>query len=465
MKSLFLNKYGKIHIVGIGGIGMSAIARVLVQMNYSVSGSDATPSSLTHKLETEGIKILKGHKAENIGDAELVIYSSAIKSDNPELREAKRKNVPVVKRPEILSAIMKLGYGIGIAGSHGKTTVTSMVTSIFRSASLSPTVVVGGIIQELGESNAVYGDGEYVVMEADEYDRTFLALNPDIAVITNVEAEHLDIYGNYESVKDAFVEFANKVPFYGAVFCSVENEGVKEILPKINSPVITYGFNPKADIVAVNVDSNEHGTSFDVGFKGDNLGRFELRLFGKHNVLNSLAAIGVAKELRIDNETIRHALSRFSGAERRFQLLYDGNVKIVDDYAHHPTEIRATIDAARSLASGRIISVFQPHLFTRTRDFYKEFAKALSETDVIVVLDVYPAREEPLPGITGELIAEELKRLGKDNVYFMAKKRKLPSLLRKIIRDGDLIIAMGAGDITALIHEFAEEMKRTEESK
>jgi UDP-N-acetylmuramate--alanine ligase len=245
----------------------------------------------------------------------------------------------------------------------------------------------------------------------------------------------------------------------------VENEGVKEILPKINSPVITYGFNPKADIVAVNVDSNEHGTSFDVGFKGDNLGRFELRLFGKHNVLNSLAAIGVAKELRIDNETIRHALSRFSGAERRFQLLYDGNVKIVDDYAHHPTEIRATIDAARSLASGRIISVFQPHLFTRTRDFYKEFAKALSETDVIVVLDVYPAREEPLPGITGELIAEELKRLGKDNVYFMAEKRKLPSLLRKIIRDGDLIIAMGAGDITALIHEFAEEMKRTEESK
>ncbi len=459
MNSWLLNKYHKIHIIGIGGIGMSAIARVLLTQGFTVTGSDLRSSEITKGLEDLGAVIFKGHSAKNITDQDLVIYSSAVKGDNPELAECKRRSITAIKRPVALRELMRGFYGIGIAGSHGKTTTTAMVSKILIDAGLDPTVIVGGIVQELNNTNARVGEGDYFVIEADEYDRTFLSLNPVLEIITNVEAEHMDTYKRYENVINAFVKFGNKVPFYGNVFVCIDDVGVESILPFFTVPTVTYGLGKEAQIKAENIKQEKAALHFDVSYFGENIGEFVISLPGLHNVRNALAAIGLGMEIGIDVESIKTSLKEFKGVARRFQTLITEPMMVIDDYAHHPSEVKASLDAAKSFGAKRVVAVFQPHLYSRTLDFRKNFALALSEADEIFVLDVYPAREKPIEGVTGHLIVDELKKLGKENVFYLPKKEDLTTTLLEHTKEKDLVLAMGAGDITNLIKEFAEAVK------
>ncbi len=459
MNNWLLNKYHKIHIIGIGGIGMSAIAKVLLEYGFKVSGSDLRASAITEELAKAGAEIFIGHSAGNISDQDLVIYSSAVKQDNPELIESKKLSIQIIKRPTALNELMRGHYGIGVAGSHGKTTTTGMVTSILLKAGFDPTVILGGIIKELNNTNARVGKGDYFVIEADEYDRTFLSLNPILEVITNIEAEHMDTYKRYENVINAFVEFGNKVPFYGNVFVCTDEPGVRNILPFLNSPIISYGLKDDAQVRAFNIGYHEGNVRFDVKYLNESLGEFKISVPGIHNVKNALGAICVGMELQAGVKNIKNALAEFKGAERRFQILLSEPVKVIDDYAHHPSEIKATLEAAKSFGAKRIIAVFQPHLYTRTLDFRKKFAEELSAADEIFVLDVYPAREQPIEGVTGNLIVEELKKIGKENVQFVSRKENLKQLLLEEVTEGDIVLGMGAGDITFYIREFAEELR------
>jgi len=454
----------KIHFVGIGGAGMSGIAEVLHNLGYHVTGSDIRRSQTTERLRSLGIKIFEGHDPGNIEGAEIVVYSSAVKLSNPELTEAVRRKIPIIRRAEMLGELMRMKYGIGVAGTHGKTTTTSMIGLVLADAGLDPTIIVGGRVKGLG-SGAKLGRGDYLVAEADEFDRSFLKLTPTIAVVTTLEAEHLDCYRDLDEIKSTFVEYVNRVPFYGAVVLCLDERGLRDIIPRIERRMIAYGTSPEADLRAGDISFDGFSSSFDVLYRGEKLGRVELRLPGLHNVRNSLAAVAVGIELGIDFDLVSRSLGGFIGVHRRFELKGEiGGVKVIDDYAHHPTEIRVSLDGARAVGARRIIAIFQPHLYTRTRDFYREFGRSFSGSDVLVVTDIYPAREEPIPGVTGELIAGAARKSGHRNVVYIEDKGKIAGYVADIVSAGDLVITFGAGDIWRVGEELLELLKGRSEA-
>ena len=462
-----------VHFVGIGGIGMSSIAEVLLRRRFRVSGSDLKKSEVTAHLETLGAVIHEGHAAENVLDADVVVYSSAVRvpEENPETAEALRRRIPIIKRAEMLGELMRAKRGIGVAGTHGKTTTTTLVGLVLQAADLDPTIIVGGKVAVFG-SNAVAGLGEIIVVEADEYDRTFLRLTPIHAVVTNIEADHLDIYRDLDDIKDAFVQFANSVPFFGAAILCLDDANVREVLGRVERRVVTYGTSRQATLRAENVEQIGAVTRFDVYQQTERLGGITLHAPGLHNVRNALAAIAVGLELDLPFATVAAGIAQYTGVDRRFQIKGEapvhaadgepvGTVLVVDDYAHHPTEVEATLQAAaRGWPERRIVAVFQPHLYSRTRDLADEFARAFYDADVLVLTDVYPAREEPIHGITGEMLAELARGVGHRDVHYVEDKTDLPAALAALARAGDLVITMGAGDIhhygQALLERLSE---------
>ena len=446
----------KVHFVGIGGIGMSGIAEILLNQGFEISGSDRALSEVTSHLSDLGMKIYEGHSPENLKDADVLVYSSAVSLENSEVKAAFERKIPIIKRSEMLAECMRMKYGIGIAGTHGKTTTTSMVGLTLTEGGIDPTIIVGGKLSGLGGTNARLGDGEFIVVEADEFDRTFLKLTPTIAAITTLESEHLDTYKDLDDIKSAFVEFANKVPFYGFVVLCMDEPALQDIIPQINKKIFTYGLTSQADIRAVDITHNEFSSSFTVKYKSEELGKIKLKIPGIHNVKNSLVAICIAKELGIDFSVIKKALESFSGVYRRFEVKYNKEILVIDDYAHHPTETSATLAGIRSGWDRRLIAVFQPHLYSRTRDFYQEFGRSFLNTDVFICTDVYPAREEPIDGVSGELIAEAARKFGHKNVIYVKDKNEVPEKLREIKKDKDIIITMGAGDIWKYGEKFVQ---------
>ena len=446
----------KVHFVGIGGIGMSGIAEILLTQGFEISGSDKALSEVTNRLSDLGIKVYEGHSRENLKDADVLVYSSAVTIDNPEVQEAIARKIPVIKRSEMLAETMRLKYGIGVAGTHGKTTTTSMVGLTLTEGNIDPTIIVGGKLSGLGGTNARLGNGEFIVVEADEFDRTFLKLTPVIAAITTLESEHLDTYRDLDDIKSAFIEFANKVPFYGFVVLCMDEPALQDIIPRINKKIFTYGLTAQADIRANDITHEKFFSSFTVEYKGKNLGKIRLKIPGVHNVKNSLVAICIGTELGIEFNVIKKALESFSGVYRRFEVKYNKEILVVDDYAHHPTETSATLAGVRAGWDNRLVAVFQPHLYSRTRDFYQEFGRSFLNTDVFVCTDVYPAREEPISGVTGELIANATKSFGHKNVIYVQDKNNIPDVLKKLKQDGDIIITMGAGDIWKFGEKFIE---------
>ncbi len=455
-----LGKIKNIHFVGIGGIGMSGIAEVLVNLGYKVTGSDRTLTEVTEHLEKIGVKISGKHLPENVKDADVLVYSSAVTIDNPEVQEAIRRKIPVIKRAEMLAELMRLKFGIAIAGTHGKTTTTSLVGAVLSEGDLDPTLIIGGRVRAL-DTNAKLGDSQFLVAEADEYDKSFLKLIPTIAVITNIEPDHLDSYENLDDLKNSFVSFANKIPFYGRVIVCLDHPGVQEILSRIERSITTYGFNKQSDIQAHGVEHREGGVSFSFNYMKYNMGKVRLKIPGEHNVLNALAAIAVGFELDIPFEKIKAGLEKFSGVSRRFeQKAQINDIMVVDDYAHHPSEIMATLKAARSgWPNRRIIAVFQPHLYSRTRDFYMDFARSFFQVDIVVFTDVYPAREKPIPGIDGKLIADTAISMGHREVHYLQDKNQIPEYLLQLVQPGDMVITLGAGDIWKMGNSFIDLLK------
>ncbi len=438
-----------IHFVGIGGIGMSGMAELLYQLDFKISGSDKILSEQTSRLESLGITVSIGHDPEKLPDCDVLVYSSAVKKDNPELQEARRRNIPVIRRAEMLGELMKVkSTSIGIAGTHGKTSTASMLGTILTEAGLQPTLVIGGIVQEL-QSNTISGSGNIIVVEADEFDRSFLSLQPIMCAITNLDLEHLDCYENMVDLQAAFTQFANAVPFYGRVALSIDHPNVLALLPGIKRPVITYGFSSQADVQAQDLVYSENMTQFTLTRNRKNLGQITLNIPGLHNVNNALAAICIALELDVSAADIQSGLKKYSGVKRRFEIRYElkNGILIVDDYAHHPSEVKATLQAARAGWKKRIIAVFQPHLYSRTRDFHLDFAREFLNSDLLIVTDIYPAREEPIPGIDGKLIADKAREFGHKNVYYLADQTAIPELVGDIARPNDMIIVMGAGNI------------------
>lgn len=453
-----------IHMVGIGGIGMSGMAEILLHRGYKVSGSDQSESETTDRLKELGATIYVGHDATNIDKVDVVVYTSAVKADeNEETREAIAQQIPVIKRSEMLAELMRMKYGIGIAGTHGKTTTTSMTGHVIQDGQFDPTIIVGGRVHSFDKTNAVVGKGDIIIVEADEYDRTFLKLTPNIAVITNIEAEHLDIYSDLNDVKHAFTEFANKVPFYGAVIVCLDDPEVRSIMPDIERRVITYGYNPQAMIRAAKISHDAITSTFTVVSDEKTYGTIKLMAPGDHNVKNALAAISVGIELGIPFERIKSGLERFEGVFRRFQIkLNSDKLIVIDDYAHHPTEVQATIQAARNgWPDRRIIAVFQPHLYSRTQQMYKEFGLSFFNAEVLITTEIYPSREKPIEGVTGKLISDTAKNYGHKDVHYLSDKALLTNKLQEIIKDGDIVITMGAGDIYRYNQNFVDQVKNS----
>lgn len=449
----------RIHFVGIGGIGMSGIAEVLNNLGYKITGSDIRETDTTKRLESLGIKIYYGHKAENIHSAEVLVISSAIKKDNPELIEAKKLGIPVILRAEMLAELMRMKYSILIAGTHGKTTTSSLIGHMMHHAGMDPTLIVGGKLNNFG-TNAKLGQGTFVVAEADESDGSFLLLSPTIAVVTNIEREHMDHYNTYENLEKAFVDFLNKVPFYGLNIVCLDNPGVQMIIPKLNRRVITYGLTHQADLRAENILNREKESEFDVIFLDRNLGRFKISIPGRHNVLNSLASIAVGLELGLEVEKIKEAFITFKGIQRRFQIKGESKgIIIVDDYGHHPTEIKATLDTARNFWKGRIIALFQPHRYTRTQDLFQEFLTSFYDADVVLVMDIYSASEDEIPGISGSALAEGIRAFGHKNSIYVGDKDSAHKFLKEFLKEGDLLITLGAGDVYKVGEKLLEELK------
>jgi UDP-N-acetylmuramate--alanine ligase len=456
-------KFANIHhiyFVGIGGIGMSGIAEILLNQGFRVSGSDLTTTEVTRHLAEVGATVYEGHNPDNLHDVDVLVYSSAVSQDNPEVVAAMERKIPVIRRAEMLAEVMRLHHGIAVAGTHGKTTTTSMLGMVLIEGAKDPTVIVGGKLHAFGGTNARLGSGEFMVVEADEYDRSFLKLNPSIAILTTLEEEHLDIYGSLEDLKTAFIEFANKVPFYGFVVLCLDEPSLQEILPEIQRKVVTYGFSSQADVQAVDLVQKEQRSSFTVVAKGHELGTITLGVPGEHNVQNALAAVAVSLELGIPFNQIKTALDSFAGAFRRFELKADvSGVLVVDDYAHHPTEVKVTLKGIKAGWRRRVVCVFQPHTYTRTRDFYKDFGRSFMNADLLIVTDVYAARERAIQGITGEIIAEAAKNFGHRNVQYVPDKTQLADLLMSVVKEGDIVITMGAGDIYMHCSRFIEMLK------
>ncbi len=447
----------RIHFVGAGGVGMSGLAEILLLSTpLEISGCDLSRSPNTDRLAQLGGRIATGHDPAHVRDADLLVISSAVAESNPEVAAARAAGIPVIRRAEMLGEIMRLKQGIAIAGTHGKTTTTSMTGLVLTEAGFDPTIVVGGQVRILG-TGARLGSGEYLVAEADEYDRSFLELTPVVAVITNVEADHLDTYRDLDEIVDAFIAFANRVAFYGAVIGCADDAGVGRVLPKVKRRVVTYGVSPEASLRAKDIRPDPTGTTFEV-WEGEKwlLGSVRLPIPGRHNVSNALAAVAVGRELSIPFPRIAGALSTFSGVVRRFETKGErGGVRVVDDYAHHPTEIAATLAAARQVyPDRRLVALFQPHLYSRTRDFAADFGKSLLGCDVAVVTDVYPSREKPIPGVTGEVIWTAAKKAGHPAAVYVSEKKRVVESLEELLQPGDLLLTLGAGDVVKLGEDY-----------
>ncbi|MBX3304156.1 MAG: UDP-N-acetylmuramate--L-alanine ligase [Nitrospira sp.] len=444
-------KTQQIHLVGIGGAGMSGIAEVLLTMGYKVTGSDLHASETTRRLEELGGKIFIGHRESNVGEAQVVVISSAVATSNPEVVTAKAQQIPVIPRAEMLAELMRLKFGVAIAGAHGKTTTTSMVANVLAQGGLDPTMVIGGKVNALG-SHARLGRGDLLVAEADESDGSFLRLSPTVVAVTNLDREHLDHYGSMERISESFLEFINKIPFYGlAVLCG-DDERLRTVFPRIVKRYQTYGLQERdgasLDFKATDIALKQWGAEFRASFRGKHLGPFRLAVPGIHNVSNALAAIAIGVELDVPVDLIRRGLAAFTGVERRFHLRGEtGGIMVVDDYGHHPTEVKATLAAAKQGWNRRVVVLFQPHRYTRTRDCMGEFAHAFDNADAVFMTEVYPAGEQPIPGVSGASLAETITSAGHPSVTFIERKETLPDQVLPFLKSGDLVLTMGAGDI------------------
>jgi UDP-N-acetylmuramate--alanine ligase len=464
-------KIQQIHFVGIGGIGMSGIAEVVLNLGYKVSGSDLKSSAVTQRLAGLGAAVFEGHRAENIAGAEVVVTSSAIATENPEVVEAHKLHVPVIQRAEMLAELMRLKYGIAVAGMHGKTTTTSMVAAVLAGGGLDPTVVVGGRVDALG-SNARLGKSQYLVAEADESDRSFLKLSPILSVVTNIDREHMDCYRNMRDVKKTFLEFMDRVPFYGMVVACNDDPMLRRLLPEVQRRTVTYGTKRGSDFLIKLGEASANGTTggdagplsrFRVSYRKQDLGEFTLHVPGVHNILNATAAIAVGVGLDVDLEAIRAALDQFRGVDRRFQLRgRAAGVSVIDDYGHHPTEIKATLAAARSCGFRKIHVVFQPHRYTRTRDLMEEFTTAFGDADSLFVLDIYAASEKPIEGISGEALAGTVREKSGRSVQYASSFADAVSAVASVAQEGDMILTLGAGSVSQLGPTILEKLKERE---
>lgn len=441
-------KVNKVHFVGIGGIGMSGIAELLLNLGFEVSGSDISDSSIIQALKDKGAKIYNRHGSSQIGNCEVLVYSSAVQEDNPELKAAKEKGIPIIKRAEMLGELIALKEtSVAVGGTHGKTSTSSMIGSLLSQAKMDPTLVVGGLVTNLN-TNSLLGSGEIIVVEADEFDRSFLQLRPTLAIITNIELEHTDCYRDLEDLQQAFIQFANSSPFYGAVILCLDSVGVQEIISEIKRPIITYGLSSQATFSANNIKFKNSTSAYTLTKNRTAVIDIKLQIPGKHNIVNSLAAAALGFEMGVSPEIIAAGLSSYGGVRRRFEIKGISNsILVVDDYAHHPTEVQATLQAARDGWDRRIIAVFQPHLYSRTRDFYHEFAAAFMNSDIFIVTDVYPARELPIKGISGKLVADAARESGHRNVHYLPQLDDLPDFLDTVTKPNDMVITLGAGTI------------------
>jgi UDP-N-acetylmuramate--alanine ligase len=457
-----------VHFVGIGGIGMSGIAEVLVNLGFRVSGSDQKRSVVTDRLQRMGVEFNEGHSGENVGDSQVVVRSTAVRDDNPEIIEAHRRSIPVIPRAEMLAELMRLKpHSVAVAGSHGKTTTTSMVATVLGHAGLDPTIVVGGVVGAFG-SNAHLGTSDLMVVEADESDRSFLMLTPTIAVVTNIDREHMDYYHDMDDVRTCFTNFVNKVPFYGASVLCLDDPNVQAIIPRIERRRMTYGLSAQADISAhaIRYDQN-FGSKFTVGLGANTVGEISLRVPGLHNVYNALAAIAVGFELDVQFERIVEALGNFTGAGRRFQSRGEvGGVLVVDDYGHHPTEIKATLAAAKIGSGGRrIVVLFQPHRYTRTHDLMEEFARSFNNADSLFITDIYAASEEPIEGVTAEALTDAIKRFGHKDAQHIGPLENAATTLREHVQEGDLVLTLGAGTVSRVSDQLVALLREKSEAK
>ncbi len=450
-----LRRIQRVHFVGIGGSGMSGIAEVLLNLGYAVSGSDLKRSPVTDRLESLGARVFCGHAAENASGAHVVVVSTAVRRENPEVTEARRHGVPVIPRAEMLAELMRLKYGVAVAGSHGKTTTTSMVALVLDRGGLDPTVVVGGRLGVLG-SGARLGRGEFLVAEADESDRSFLKLTPTVAVVTNIDREHLDTYRDLADVQEAFLGFVNKVPFYGAAVLCLDDPPVQDILPRVERRVVTYGLSHQASVSARDLELTPTGSHYTATLEGRALGRLTLAVPGAHNVANSLAAVAVGLDLDVAFDAVRAGLEAFTGVDRRFQERGEARgVLVIDDYGHHPTEIRVTLDALRRRAGERrTVVLFQPHRFTRTQALWDDFGKAFHQADVLLLTDIYPASEDPIPGVTSQALAKAIAGLGHRQVGWAGDLKAATERLVADVREGDVVLTLGAGSVWAAGEEL-----------
>ncbi|MBZ5577769.1 MAG: UDP-N-acetylmuramate--L-alanine ligase [Acidobacteriia bacterium] len=448
------------HFTGIGGIGMSGIAEVLLNLGYEISGSDLRLSPTTERLAGLGARISEGHAAANVAGARALVVSSAVDEQNPEVQEARRLQIPVIPRGELLAELMRLKYGIAVAGSHGKTTTTSMTATILNYAGLDPTVVVGGKVGTMGGANARVGRSDFLVVESDESDGSFLKLAPIVAVVTNIDREHLDHYPSLDAIRAAFIEFVNKVPFYGAAIVCLDDPNVQGILPDIKRRTITYGTAAQAEMEAAEMECGPFASNFRLRYRAADLGRFQVRVPGRHNVLNATAAIAVALELEVPPDTIRQALATFNGVDRRFQVRgKERGITVIDDYGHHPTEIRATLDAARLCGFRRIHVLFQPHRYTRTFHLMDEFAHSFHQADSLFVMDVYAASEKPIEGASAEALVERIRKFGHRHVECVGTLARGVDALLKAAEDGDLVLTLGAGNVWQAGETVLEKLK------
>jgi UDP-N-acetylmuramate--alanine ligase len=461
-----MRRIQRIHFVGIGGSGMGGIAEVLINLGYDVQGSDLKPNAVTDRLRQLGAQIVFGHAAENVGTADVVVVSSAVLTENPEVQAALTRRLPVVQRAEMLGELMRFRYAIAVGGTHGKTTTTSLVASVLAEGGEDPTFVIGGRLKSAG-SNARLGAGRYLVAEADESDASFLHLQPLIAIVTNIDNDHLVTHdGDFSRLKQSFVEFLHNLPFYGLAVLCADDENVRDILPSVNRPIVTYGIEQESDVRAFNIERRELRTSFEVARAGHATPlRVTVNLPGTHNVLNALAAIAVGTELDVGDEALARALEHFQGIDRRLQLVGEvatahGRISIVDDYGHHPTEIAATVEAVRQGWPGRrVVLAFQPHRYSRTRDLLDDFARVLSGMDVLLVTEVYAAGEAPIAGANGRAICRAVRSRGQVEPVFVERVEELATALADVLRDGDVIVTMGAGNIGAVAHELPAQLR------
>ncbi|MGE5570539.1 MAG: UDP-N-acetylmuramate--L-alanine ligase [Rhodospirillales bacterium] len=449
-----------LHFTGIGGIGMSGIAEILLDLGFTITGSDLKTTAITERLAELGAKIYEGHAAENIGAAKAVVVSSAISEDNPEVQEARRRQIPVIPRGELLAELMRLKYGIAVAGSHGKTSTTSMLATILSRGGQDPTVVVGGRLKSIGGSNARLGKSDFLVVESDESDGSFLKLSPILAIVTNIDREHLDHYSSIEEIRAAFVEFVNKVPFYGAAVLCLDDENVQRILPEVKRRTITYGTRAQADLVVSDCEHTHLSSSFRLRTRGVDLGEFRLQVPGAHNVLNAAAAAAVSLELELPVEAIREGLAAYTGVDRRFQERGTAcGITVVDDYGHHPTEIRSTLAAARQCDYRKIHVIFQPHRYSRTLHLMDEFARCFYQADSVFVLDIYAASEKPIEGVSAEALAERIRDFGHKSVEYVGSIERAVEAALAAAKAGDLVLTLGAGNVWQAGDRLLERMR------